>query len=223
MEYFSFNNVNSTSLDIIVKSMPPVPRAERNIESIQVNGRNGALHIDNKRYLSKSYSIGCVLKSKTYLDNICSSFVGTGILRLSKYTDRYFKATIKNQIDFSKYLTYLNEFPLQFELDPIAYSETETTENLTSTSSITVGGNVEVYPKITITGTGTATINGYSLTVSETGITIDCDLMVCYKGTTAKNDKVVLDEFPKLTPGTNTISLGTGITGISIVYRAGWL
>ena len=48
MESFVFNNVTSESLDIIVKEMPLVPRAERNIESVSVIGRNGNFHIDNK-------------------------------------------------------------------------------------------------------------------------------------------------------------------------------
>jgi phage-related protein len=223
MEWFSFNNIRSDSIDVIVKQMPSVPRAERNIESITVNGRNGNLHIDNKNYFARSYTIGCVLKNKAHIDDVCAYFVGVGNLILSKYPDRFFKATIKNQIDFSKYLTYLDEFPLQLELDPIAYSINETTETLSASGNITVSGNTDVYPILTVTGTGTVTVNGYSVEVSETGITVDCDLQQCYKSGVAKNDKVTLDEFPHIKPGTNAIVFGSGITGLTIKYRAGWL
>lgn len=223
MESFTFKGINSNSLGIIVKEMPLVPRAERNIETINVNGRNRPLHIDNKNYLLKSYSIVCLIKEKEHIDDICSLFVGTGQLTLSKYPNRVFNATIKNQIDFKNYLNYLNEFPLQFELDPISYSSTSTIEELTSSGSITVDGNTDSYPKITITGTGQVTVNGYSFTVSESGVTIDSDLMICYNGTTAKNDKVTLSEFPKLKPGSNTISLPNTVTKIKIEYNSGWL
>lgn len=223
MESFIFKNINSNSLGIVVKEMPLIPRAEKNIETINISGRNKPLHIDNNNYLSRSYTISCVLKDKTYLDNISSLFVGSGKLELSKYPDRYFNATIKNQINFKSYLNYLNEFPLQFELDPISFSKTETTVEKTSSSTISVDGNVEVCPKITVTGTGTFSINGESVQVLETGITIDSDLMVCSNNSVAKNDKVILNNFPKLKPGTNTITIGEGITKLTIKYECGWL
>lgn len=223
MESFSFKNISSNTLGIVVKNMPLVPRAEKNIESVVVNGRNGNLHIDNGNYLSKNYTLECILTNKEHIDDICSLFQGTGKLILSKYPNRYFNATIKNQIDFKKYLNILNEFPLLIELDPIAYSTSEVTETINSSGTITVGGNIEVNPKITITGTGTVTLNGYSLEVTETGITIDCELMECTKNSLSKNNKVTLDEFPKLSVGNNTITLGNGITSVEVKYRAGWL
>ena len=223
MESFTFKNVSSDSLGIIVKEMNLVPKSAKNIEVVSVNGRNGSLHIDNKNYSAKNYSIPCILFNKTYLDNICSTFNGTGKLTLSKYPDRYFIATIKNQIDFKAYLNILNEFSLQFELDPIAYSNTLNTETITSNTTLNVGGDVEVYPLVTIIGIGTVTINGYPMTVSESGITIDCNLMQCYNSTVAKNDKVSIDEFAHLSPGNNSIILGEGITSITISYREGWL
>lgn len=223
MESFKFNNVTSESLDIIVKEMPLVPRAERNIESVNIIGRNRSFHIDNKNYLTKDYTIDCIAKNRGKIDDICKTFVGTHKLELSKYPNRYWDATIKNQIDFDIYLNYLNEFPLQFELDPIGYSKEETVENISSSTSINVGGNVDVYPIITITGVGTLTVNGYSLQVLESNITIDCDLMQCFNGEIAKNDKVILDEFPMLNVGTNNITLGEGISNVKIKYRQGWL
>lgn len=223
MESFTFKGINSNSLGIIVKEMPLVPRSERNIETINVNGRNRPLHIDNKNYLSKNYSIICLMKDKEHINDICSLFVGTGQLTLSKYPNRIFNATIKNQIDFKNYLNYLNEFPLQFELDPISYSSDLTTEELISSGSITVDGNTDSYPKITIIGTGQITINGYSFNVLESGVTIDSDLMICYNGTIAKNDKVILSEFPKLKPGENIITVSNTVTKIKIEYNSGWL
>lgn len=223
MESFTFNNVYSESLDIIVKEMPLVPRAQKNIESISVNGRNGALHIDNKNYLPINYTIDCISKNKDKVDEINSKLIGTHQLTLSKYPGRYWNATIKNQITFAKYLTYFNEFPLQFELDPIAYSIEETTETLESNASILVEGNVETYPIITISGVGSVIINGYTLIVNESDITIDCNLMQCYMHNISKNDMVELDEFPKLKVGINDVVLGEGIEKVVIKYRKGWL
>lgn len=223
MENFTFNEITSESLDIIVKDMPLLPRAEKSIESVSVSGRNGNLHIDNKNFLSRPYTISCLAKNKEKIDDINKTFVGTGILKLSKYPNRYFKATIKNQITFDKYLNILQEFPLQFEIDPIAYSIVENNIEITQNSNIEVGGNIDIFPTIIVNGIGIITVNGYSIEVEESGITIDCDLMNCTLGNLSKNNKVILDEFPHLSVGSNAISLGSGIHKIIIKYREGWI
>lgn len=223
MESFEFNGVSSESLGIVVKELPLLSRAERNIDTITVNGRNGNLHIDNCTYKSRPYTISCIVLDKSKMDEINKTYLGIGILKLSKYTDRYFKATIKNQISFEKYLSVLNEFPLQFEIEPISYSNEEIVEEITMNSSINVGGNEETFPIVTIIGIGTITINGYSLKVTESNITIDSELMICICDGIAKEDKVILDDFPRLTPGDNEITLDSGIEKIIIKYRKGWL
>lgn len=224
MEYFVFKGTRSDNLGIIVKEMPAISKSEKDIETIEVSGRNGAFHIDNGTYKTKKYKVKCVLKEDTYLDQIKLLFEGTGKLELSTELNREYNATIQNQIDFSKYLTYLREFTLNFELDPISYSKTATTKTITENTSFTGGGNCNVNPKITITGTGTVTLNNIPVEVTETGITIDCELMNCTKNNLNKNDKVNIDsDFPYIKPGTNTVVLGTGVTSVSIEYNAGWL
>lgn len=224
MHYFVFNDINSNDLDIIVKDMPLVPLAERDIESISVSGRNGDFHIDNGTYRSKSYTISCIVKDISKIDLIKSIFVGSGKLVLSKYGDRYFIATIKNQVDFEKYLNVLHEFPLQFELHPIAYNNSiEILEFNDSNSSFDIGGNVSVGPTIIAEGTGIVTINNVALEVEESGIEIDCDLMNCTLNGLNANDKVILDEFPRIKPKDNSIVLGGGITKVILNYRKGWL
>lgn len=223
MENFIFKNINSNNLGIIVKEMPLMPRSEKSIEIINIAGRNKPLHIDNNYYLSRSYTISCVLKEKTYLDTISALFVGAGKLQLSKYPGRYFNAIIKNQIQFKSYLNHLNEFPLQFEIEPISYDNTETIEEIVSSGTINVSGNIEINPIIVVDGIGSFSINGETIQVLESGITIDCNLMVCSNNYVAKNDKVILNNFPKLNPGSNTITIGSGITKLTIKYECGWL
>lgn len=224
MHYFIFNEINSNDLGIIVKKMPQVPLAERDIESFNVSGRNGSLHIDNGTYKSINYTINCIISDRTKMDNIKKVLCGTSKLVLSKYSDRYFIATIKNQISFDKYLTVLQEFPLQFELQPIAYGNELITKTISSnTNSFDIGGTAKVNPIILINGIGTFTVNNTSVQVLENGITIDCELMNCTKENLSANDKVILESFPVLNPENNEITLGTGINNIKFEYRKGWL
>ena len=157
------------------------------------------------------------------LDEMKTLYDGIGILEVSTELDREYKATIYNQIDFTKYLTYLKEFVLQFELHPIAYSKTSTEKTFRTTSEFNVGGNIGIAPIISVVGTGIFTLNNTQVEVLESGLTIDCELMNCTVNNINKNDKINLDEFPNLNVGINNIVLGTGIESVTISYKEGWI
>lgn len=223
MEYFNFNGVSSKNVGIIIKEMPPVTKSEKNIENITVSGRNGDLHIDDGTYKSKKYKIKCVLTDISKIDELKALYDGTGVLELSTELGKEYQATIKNQIDFDKYLTYLKEFVLQFELYPIAYNKEVIETTFTTDTTFRVGGTVSVSPIIKVAGTGIITLNNTQVEVLESGIVIDCDLMNCTIDNINKNNKVNLDEFPSLLVGENNIVLGEGIESVIISYKEGWL
>lgn len=224
MPYFIFNNVKSTDLGIIIKELPPIIKAEKDIDIITVSGRNGNLHIDNGFYKSKTYTITCVLIDETKINDIKSLLDGTGTLEISSESNIEYQATVLNQISFDKYLKYLKEFAINFELYPIGYSK-NTISNTYSNENNTfeVGGTYKVSPTLIVEGTGTITLNNRQVEVLESGITIDCELMNCTKNNLNANDKVNLDEFPALVVGENTLVLGTGITSVQLSYKEGWL
>ncbi len=223
MEKFIFNGHDSEKdLGLIIKEMPPISKAAKDIETINVNGRNGSLHIDNGTYRSIDTTISCIIKDSSKIDLIKSCLDGTGELKLSTVPDRTFIATIKNQIDLSKYLSVLMEFPLQLELQPFSYGDSKNI-SYNESSSFFISGNVKTYPIITVSGTGILTINNISIEVLESDIVIDCDLMNCSNNGIDKNDMVIIDDFPFLNPGENTLNLGDGITNVDINYFERWL
>lgn len=224
LPYFIFNGQKSTDLGIIIQELPPISKAQKNIDIISINGRNGNLHIDNGTYKAKTYSVRCTLMDETKINSLKTLLDSTGTLELSTEPNIIYNATITNQIDFSKYLKYLKEFIINFDVDPIGYSKNSITNTYSSTENVfEVNGTANVSPIITVTGVGTFTLNNKSVEVLETGITLDCDLMNCTKNSINKNDKVILDEFPELIVGENTLNLGEGITLIEISYKEGWL
>ena len=225
MEWFKFNEYDSTD-KLIIKEMPPVQSAKRKIESIEVNGRNGKLHIDNGTYESLSKSIICVLSDFSNLDELKAKIQGIGTLELSTEPNRVFKAMVKNQIDFSKYFGVLKEFPIQFEVDPISYSKTETTLTITANGTFEALGNVEVSPTLEIKGSGDGSITLNNVTInltdmSTTPIIIDCNLMEAVQGLTNANSKINCDQFPVI-KNDNVISM-INVTEIVIKYKEGWL
>lgn len=223
MPYFIFNNTKSTDLGVIIKELPPITKSEKDIDSFSISGRNGNLYIDNGTYKTKTYKIQCILMDETKINNLKSLLDGVGVLELSTEPNIEYKALVKNQIDFDKYVKYLKEFTINFELNPIGYSKQLTTNTYTANSTFNVGGTFNVSPLLTITGVGTISLNNIQIQVLETGITIDCELMNCTKNNINKNDKVILNDFPTLKVGSNTITLGTGIQSVEVKYKEGWL
>ena len=61
---FIFNNISSECLGLVIKSLPKVPSPAKNIEVLEVAGRNGNLHIDNGNYKAIEYTIECICKDK---------------------------------------------------------------------------------------------------------------------------------------------------------------
>jgi len=226
MEYFIFNDINSNDMNIIVKEMPPITRAEQRINTIKLAGRSGSLHEIEDNYDSFVTQIKCILNQNADIDLIKSWLKGSGKLVLSTNTSRYYNATIVNKIDFAKYLTFLREFPLELELEPISFNNTITEIEVAANEEITceVSGNYKTYPLLEITGTGSITCNGKSIIVTENsdGIYVDCDLQNAYNGTQNKNNCVNGLEDPIfLLPGENTITtIGLAAT---IKYRGAWL
>ncbi len=227
MEWFKFNELDSSQVGIIIKEMPPIISARREIESIKVEGRNGNLHIDNGTYESYKISIVCIITDMSNIDILKSSLKGIGKLELSTVPGREFKATVMNQIAFDKYLTLLREFPIQLEIEPISYSKIENIIIKTSDGTFEVNGTVEVNPILEIKGSGNGSITLNNTKIIITGmstipIVIDCNLMNATQGLNSANAKIDCDNFPHLILGTNNIEM-IGVTEVKIKYKEGWL
>lgn len=76
-------------------------------------------------------------------------------------------------------------------------------------------------PMLRVYGVGNLTISGQVIAIaSADGYTdIDCEIMEAYKGTVNKNASVTLPDALVLSPGANTITLGSGITEVIILPR----
>lgn len=224
MPYFKFNNVNSRNLGILIKELPPITKSEKEIDTINLKGSNKTLHIDYKSYKQKTYKVQCILIDESKIDLIKKTFDSVGTFEISTEPNIKWNACISNQIDFSKYLKYLKEFTLNFELDPIGYKSGGTAHITQSTNNFHGhSGNVDTSPILTIDGVGIITLNNCSIEVLESGISIDCELMNCTKDGLNKNNKVICDEFPVIHPDGNSIILGDGINYVDLSIKAGYL
>lgn len=77
-------------------------------------------------------------------------------------------------------------------------------------------------PLIRVYGKGIVQIGKQTIEILKAPteyIDIDCDIQDCFEGTVNRNSYVSLTDFPVLGPGSNGITLGTGITKVEITPR----
>ena len=226
MEYFIFNNINSMDMKIVIKSMPPITRAKQRINTIALEGRSGSLHEIEENFDSYNMQIECILMPGANIDDIKKWLIGNAQLILSTNPNVSYMATIVNKIDFSKYLTYLREFPLELEVEPISYGLEEKSIEIDANSEKTfnVKGNYKTFPIIKIKGNGSISCNGKTFIINENDgeLNIDCELLNAYDNQENKNECINGLEDPLfLQPGDNIINT-IGVTAV-ITYREAWL
>ena len=155
-------------------------------------------------------------------------FRGSGDLILSNQEDRYYKATVINQIKFERVVRQNHSVVVTFKLQPHAYELKDNTITLTTSPYIlTNETNATAQPEITIYGTGTATLIIGNETVHikniNNHIILDYELQEAYRITNGSPSNANTDvncDYSEIQIGTTKIEWsGSGITRIKINPR----
>lgn len=223
--YFIFNNVDSTDY-LIINKLPSIFKASKDIEKIEVHGRDGFLTQDLGSYRSIIKSVECTIKNLDNIDYICNWLNGSGDIIFSNESNKIYKATIINQIEFKKIFVTYYSFIIQFECQPHKYSINNDLLTLTSAGVVTNIGNTISNPIVKIYGTGDITLNVGTQTINLKNVvnyvTIDTALMDCYKDNTLKNGDMYGD-FPVLSVGSNTINWTGTVVKVEILPNWRWI
>lgn len=215
---------------IEIYDRPVNPLPERNVDFIEVPGRDGSLTQDHKTYKNITIPINCFLRNK---DNYQEQFKlikqwlssGEGDLIFSDEPNLKYTALCVNRIDFTQPYINFGEFPIIFECNP--YKRSMDNNKITITNGGTIfNPGASSKPIIKVYGTGNIDLTVNSNVVHLTNIvdyvTIDSELVDCYKDAVLFNNNM-LGEFPELVPGANTISWTGTVTKIEITPNWRWL
>jgi len=222
--YFTFNNISSEDF-LTVDKLPSIIRATKNIQKIEIEGRDGFLTQDNGSYKGILKTVECWIKDLKDIDFICEWLSGSSEVIFSNEPEKIYKTTIINQIEFIKFMKEFHKFIILFECQPHKYSLNNTMITLKSAGAIYNNGS-NSKPIIKIYGSGTINliINDNIITIDNISeyVVINSDLMDCYKDTLLKNNDMS-GEFPELLPGINNISWTGALTKIEITPNWRWL
>jgi len=220
MYSFIWKNKDSyLDFGIVIKERPPVVRAERNVLEIEIPGRDGDLTVDDGTYKAITFPFVCTLLDTTNQDEVILWLDGFSDLILSWQSDRSYRAKLINRIDITQSLSILGDFPLIFKGQPHPSMIENPVITLTAPGSLYNGGTYKSKPVIKVYGTGTIdlSVNGNVIHLTNVVgyVTIDSDLMDCFKDTALQNNQMN-GEFPELKVGENTISWTGTVTSVLI-------
>ena len=233
-DYFVFGTFDTRTdgIGVFWKSIDGAP--VRQYKTFTANGRNGVLLLDLKRYdnIDRQYDVvftatgntTALSKFESFRDKI---YAISGYKKLydsfntSEYYSAYISQILKPAAPAQRDLVRAS---ITFSRKPERFLNSgDTVVSLTADGTITNPTSYESKPLLRIYGAGTTYIGSQSIVISSADVytDIDCDAMLCYKGTANKGTLVSFSNnaFPTLKAGTNTITLGTGITKIEITPR----
>ncbi|MCX0380122.1 hypothetical protein LI055_10870 [Clostridium perfringens] len=226
-----FNNKDSLKdLGIGVAYLPSIPFSLEDIKEYKIQGRNGSLIRKYGTYQDRKIVFDLVVinysdSAKAY--NTISKWIyeiKDNKLFYDK-EDVYFK--VKNiSIDGLQKQAFYGEglFKITFIVEPfLYYKENQEIEITSNTKIFSPEFAYDGVPEITVLGTGDITllINNKKVLLEkvENSITINSQLMECYKGKDNLNYKMY-GEFPVLNNGENTVEIIGSIE--KIIIKPNW-
>lgn len=225
-------SINGTALsNIYVDSALAFNRPAKDVSTYRIPGRSGDLVIDNGTFQNVLITFPCFMREAfpanfETLVNYLGSLAGYQRIECSNDTTHFrLGVPVIPQTPTVKRVNKDGYFDLAFNCKPQRFlisGETVVIKNATGT--ITNPTNFKSQPLLRIYGTGTFTINGVGITVGAHGqsyVDVDCEMMDCYCGSTSLNEYISFsgNDFPVLSPGSNSFTFGTGITQVRITPR----
>lgn len=201
---------------------------ERDVELVEVVGRDGALSISNDRFRNIEITFPCAIRSNfiTNYRNLMAflnSSRGYCRLETTQEPNYYRLALFMNQTDPTGYkLNTHGRFDLVFQVKPQRFLKVG--ENWTTVSSSL--RNPTFFPSkpiIRVWGNGSLQINSITVTVANSPyeyVDIDCELMDCYYGSNNANQYVSFSttDYVTLRSGMNYFSY-SGFTKVEVTPR----
>lgn len=226
-EYFTFDGESSKDFGMYVGNKGLHSAPAREYEEIQIEGRNGTLLIDKNRYSNVTLPFENALimgKDKIELARSwLTSKIGYKRLEVSYLPDEFYLAKFDG--NFNPVVSpdmELAKVDIEFSRKPQRFLKSgETPTTLTATGRIENPTRCTALPLLEVYGTGQVAVNDtyFKILKNDSSITIDSELEDCYSGLHGKNSDVEIAEFPKLESGSNSITLGSGITKVIITPR----
>lgn len=225
LSYFKFKDKSSDDFDIIINKLPPITKPKKKTETVEIDGLNGDITIDNG-YAAYDKQIQVTFLRLPDIDRLNSWLTGSGQLVLSNEPDKYYDAEVFGEVEIVREKTIYTA-TITFHVQP--YKHQINGAVFTGVDSVTVDneGIDHSLPIIKITGGGDVEVKIDNVTICK--VTIDDEYIImdsekqeAYKETTLKN-RQMMGEFVQLPSGKTTITTTGTVTAIEVEPRSRWI
>lgn len=220
---------NLCEMGIVVSGEGTYNAPEYDYAMQAVPGLNGDLIQDNGRYknITVNYPAGITQNFAKNAEDARAFLLGYGAkyrrIQDDYHPNMYRMGIYSGGIDFEMgFLNRAGETTLSFNCKPQRFL-------LSGENPITVENGQSIYnswmptkPLLLVTGNGTLSVGGTSITVSDTSgeFYIDCELQDAWQGLSNLNDNIEVEnhEYPVIPAGKSQVTF-TGITQLKIIPR----
>lgn len=232
-EYFVFDGVPSSDCGAYIRPKEIDGAPQRDIDTIEVAGRNGSLIVDNGRFKDAEQSYSGIIYDDAKFDEYMKVFRQTilssaGYKRLEdtfnpdEYRMAYFSGEFNPKV--IRLWKKMGKFTIKFTCKPQRYLKLgEKTNDFTSAGALFNPSAFDAQPMIRVFGYGQIDIGEYSIYVAENQlpyVDIDCERMDAYYGNINCNNMISLaSDFPVLKKEESEVSFDNTVTLLQIVPR----
>ena len=229
--YLIFNGKDFRDFDCYLYPDVIFNQPEKDVEVIEVAGRNGNVLIDHNRYMDIQHGYNCLI-IRNFKENFAAlrNFLTaqTGYFRLEDTfnPDEFYLAYHNGGLTVEDADARMGKFSLSFTRKPQRFLKVgEDEKTYTETATIYNPSSMIARPLIRVYGNGELTVNDKTITIANnaTYIDIDSEDMSCHTGTTDASSKVSLEDyqFPVFDRFENVIDIpsGSSITIFTVIPR----
>jgi predicted phage tail component-like protein len=231
MNYVTWKEQDSRFIrGLVICELPPITKPQMRVVETVVDGVDGS-RIEELGYATYDKTLMVGITQQADINEVIKFFSGTGDVVFGNEPDKYYKATIINQIDYAR-LVRFRTATVVFRVQPYKYKLNESEVKIPADNGayyVTNAGTETSKPLIHISGGGTVecTVNGdtlfqYTFNGDDTDVYIDSELQDAYVGSVLKN-RNMMGEFPILQVGSNEITFEGTVTAVEILARSRWL
>lgn len=230
-----FNGLSSADYGIVVETFPDREWPEKVVSAYTIPGRSGDVLVDEETYsnIDRVYNVAMFVKENSTFQAAAATISkwlhsGHGYCRLedSYEPEVYRMAYYRENASLTSLLRQGGRASITFHCKPQRYlKDGEKMMTLSASGSILNPTDYPSQPLIRIyaSANGSVTIGTTIISFNEINsyVDIDCENGICYKENNLAGSKIEFstNEFPRLEPGDNTITFGTGITSLQITPR----
>ena len=237
INYIEFGGVKSSDYGIYVSGEGTFNAPERDVELIEIPGRNGEFSLDKGRFknITVTYPVfnyeTNLTDFRTRLRDFCNALkskIGYQRLEDTFHPDEYRMATFVDMIDVNPVMyNTASTFKLVFDCKPQRFLKSGEEEiTITSGDELDNPSPFEALPLIEVVGVGSLTVGNITVTItgeSTQDIFIDSDIMEAYEDDNgaiiSRNDRISLSGMNFPTLGTDTGITYTGLTSVKVTPR----